>query len=143
MSKQATPRCYRALRQIQVKISSKPSHVFCQIPGRTLHSLSLRRNPSHGSWLKQTDPYTVKKVSDFPVSSRDVTYQTLPPAIQESLVNDILARESLVSDIPARESMVSDIPARESLVNYIPARESLISDITAGDGKVVNLFYSV
>ncbi len=39
--------------------------------------------------------YTVKKVSHFPVPSRDVTYQTLP------------GREKL---FPASESLVSEYP---------------------------------
>jgi hypothetical protein len=29
------------------------------------------------------------------------------------------------------------------MINLFPARESLVGDIPAGDGKIVNLFYSV
>jgi hypothetical protein len=29
------------------------------------------------------------------------------------------------------------------MILLFPARESLVSDISAGDGKIVNLFYSV
>ena len=47
--------------------------------------------------------------------------------------------------------MIFPSPAGMSLTNLslagknliIPARESLASDIPAGDGKIVNLFYSV
>ncbi len=42
--------------------------------------------------------YTVKKVIVFPVTSRDVTNQTLPSRI---LLNYSPARESLISDISA------------------------------------------
>jgi hypothetical protein len=28
------------------------------------------------------------------------------------------------------------------IIKFFPSRESLISDIPAGDGKIVNLFYS-
>jgi hypothetical protein len=41
--------------------------------------------------------YTVKKVNDFPVPSRDVTNQTLP------------GRESLVSDIPAVGGKIANL----------------------------------
>jgi hypothetical protein len=34
-------------------------------------------------------------------------------------------------------------PAGMSLTKLFPARESLVSDIPAGDGKIINLFYSV
>jgi hypothetical protein len=52
-----------------------------------------------------------KKVSHFPVHSRDVTYQTLPGN--------------------------SPWPG---IIKLFPARESLVSDIPAGDGKMANLF---
>jgi hypothetical protein len=55
----------------------------------------------------------LKKVSDIPVPSRDVTYQTLA------------VRESLNYSIPSQKSLVSD------------------TDIPAGDRNVANLFYSV
>ncbi len=53
-----------------------------------------------------------KKVRDFPVPSRDVTYQTLPGKV---IIKLFLARESLVS---------------------------LVRVIQAGDGKIINLFFS-
>jgi hypothetical protein len=56
---------------------------------------------------------TVKKVHEFPVSSRDVTNQT-PPG-QEQLSYDVI----------------------------IPAQGEFGSDIPAGDGKLPNLFFAV
>ncbi len=60
-----------------------------------------------------THTYTVKKVHEFPVSSRDVTNQT-PPG-QEKLSYDVI----------------------------IPAQGEFGSDIPAGDGKLANLFFTV
>jgi hypothetical protein len=54
--------------------------------------------------------HTVKKVHEFPVSSRDVTNQT-PPG-QEQFSYDVI----------------------------IPAQGEFGSDIPAGDGKLANLF---
>ncbi len=45
--------------------------------------------------------YTVKKVSDFPVPSRDVNNQTLPELFT--------AGESLVSDIPAGDGKIANL----------------------------------
>ncbi len=45
-----------------------------------------------------------KKVIDFPVPSRDVTYGTLP------------GRECVIKLFPARESLVSDIPAGDGKI---------------------------
>jgi hypothetical protein len=50
--------------------------------------------------------YTVKKVINFPVPSRDVTYQTLPG---REYFNYIPPRESLVSDIPAGHGKISKL----------------------------------
>jgi hypothetical protein len=47
---------------------------------------------------------TVKKVSDFPVPSRNLTYQTL------------LGRELLNYYLPARESLVSEIPGGDGKI---------------------------
>jgi hypothetical protein len=47
--------------------------------------------------------YTVKKVTDFPVFSRDVTYQT-PPGREL-----FPARESLVSDIPSGDGKTANL----------------------------------
>jgi hypothetical protein len=55
-------------------------------------------------------PYTVKKVHEFPVSSRDVTNQT-PPG-QELFSYDVI----------------------------VPAQGEFGSDIPAGDGKLAILF---
>jgi hypothetical protein len=49
---------------------------------------------------------TVKNVSDIPVPSRDVTYQTLP---WEGKIKLFPHRESLVSDIPAGDGNVANI----------------------------------
>jgi hypothetical protein len=54
-----------------------------------------------------------KKVREFPVSSRDVTTKLSLGGNNDVIIKLFLPRESLVSDIPA------------------------------GDGKLVNLFYSV
>jgi hypothetical protein len=59
---------------------------------------------------KKWPTYTVKKVHEFPVSSRDVTNQT-PPG-QELFSYDVI----------------------------IPAQGEFGSDIPAGDGKLANLF---
>ncbi len=48
----------------------------------------------------------LKKVSDFPVPSRDVTNQTLPGL---DLFQLFLPRESLVSDIPAGDGKISNL----------------------------------
>ncbi len=47
--------------------------------------------------------YTVKKISRFPVPSRDVTNQTLPGR------EDLTYRESLVNDIPAGDGKIANI----------------------------------
>jgi hypothetical protein len=60
--------------------------------------------------------YTVKKVHEFPVSSRDVTNQTPPVGRNNSVMT------------PLFQPM-------ESLVNG--------RDIPAGDGKLANLFFAV
>jgi hypothetical protein len=49
------------------------------------------------------NPYTLKKVKDFSVPSRDVTYQTLPGW------ELFPARESLVSDIPAWDGKIANL----------------------------------
>jgi hypothetical protein len=59
--------------------------------------------------------YTVKKVSNFPFPSRDVTSQTRPKPLLPEIIKLFQARESLVS----------------------------VSDIPAGDGKIANLYNSV
>jgi hypothetical protein len=51
--------------------------------------------------------YSVKNVSDFPVPSRDVTYQTLPAWL--GIIKLFPARESLVSDIPAGDGKIANI----------------------------------
>jgi hypothetical protein len=51
--------------------------------------------------------YTVKKVSGFPVPSRDVMFQTLPSP--EYLNYIFLARDSFVSDIPAGDGKTTNL----------------------------------
>ncbi len=51
--------------------------------------------------------YTVKKVSDFPVLSRDVSNQTLPGG--EWFNYSIPRRESLVTDIPVWDEEISNL----------------------------------
>jgi hypothetical protein len=51
--------------------------------------------------------YTVKKVSDFPVPSPDVTNQTHWPGIIKLHV--FLARESFVSEIPAEGGKIASL----------------------------------
>jgi hypothetical protein len=63
------------------------------------------------SMIHEIDRYTVKKVSDFPIPSRDVTYGTKLSLAGNNLI--------------------------------IPGQGELVSDILAGDGKIVNFFYSV
>jgi hypothetical protein len=50
-----------------------------------------------GNLVLHISQCTVKKVSDIPVTSPDVTYQLFPP------------RESLVSDIPAGDGNVANL----------------------------------
>jgi hypothetical protein len=52
-------------------------------------------------------PLTVKKVIDIPVSSRDVSYQTL--SSREYVLKLLPARESLVSDIPAEDGKIANL----------------------------------
>ncbi len=47
-------------------------------------------------------PYTVKKLNDFPVPSRDVTNQT-------GIIKLFPPRESLVSDIPAGDGKMANL----------------------------------
>ncbi len=59
-----------------------------------------------------------KKVSDFLVPSREVTYLKLSPA-----------GKSLTSNSP-----------RPGKIKLFPVRESLVNDILAGDGNTANPF---
>ncbi len=54
--------------------------------------------------IAQIVEYTIKKVSDLPVPSRDVTNQTLPG--RDKL---FLARENLVNDIPAGDGKIGNL----------------------------------
>ncbi len=61
------------------------------------------RFASNGGRIKRRKSgYTVKKVSDFPVISRDVIFQTLPGRI-------FPARESLVNDIPDGDGKIAKL----------------------------------
>ncbi len=84
--------------------------------GKVLVEKKSRKNSS--ATKKQHDdydraPYTVKKVREFPVPSRDVTTK-----LSQGGNNDVITEL------------------------FLP-RGSLVSDIPAGDGKLVNLFYGV
>ncbi len=54
--------------------------------------------------------YTVKKLFDIPVPSRDATYQTLPIGGNNLYITSLFPpRESLVSDIPAGDGNIGKL----------------------------------
>jgi hypothetical protein len=55
-------------------------------------------------------PYTVKKLFDIPVPSRDVTYTKLSLGGNNSYMTSLFSpRESLVSDIPAGDGIIEKL----------------------------------
>ncbi len=69
--------------------------IYVKVPSLAVSCIQFKQSKI----TPETGIYTVKKVSDFPVPSRDVTNQTLP------------GRPGKIVLYPARESLVSDIPA--------------------------------
>ncbi len=61
---------------------------------------------SYDTYTLCREYYTVKKVSDFPVYSWDVTYPNSP---WPGVIKLFLARESLVSDIPAGDVKIANL----------------------------------
>jgi hypothetical protein len=63
-------------------------------------------------------------------------YQQRPPSITYTV------KKVSVFPSPAGMSPTQTLPG-PGIVKIFPARDSLVSDIPAGDGKIMNLFYSV
>jgi hypothetical protein len=87
-------------------------HKLCWVTVSTLENNICLSRPISRTWwtvalkapqlIRAERFYTVKKVSNFPVTSRDVTSQTLPAGNNWI----ILHQESLVSDIPDRDGKI-------------------------------------
>ncbi len=67
---------------------------------------------------RSSKKYTVKKISDIPVPSLGVTYQTLPGGNNDVIYKLFPPRESLVSDIPARDGNIEKLFLQCSVWNF-------------------------
>jgi hypothetical protein len=68
-----------------------------------------------GSVAPKGGHYTVKKLFDIPVPSRDVTYKTLSSRNNLYLTSSFPPRESLVNDIPAGDGNMEKLFLRCSM----------------------------
>jgi hypothetical protein len=65
--------------------------------------------------------YTVKKVTDFPFPSRNVTYQ--PNSPWPGIIQIFPARESLVIDIPAGDREIANLLLQCNEISFNLVRE--------------------